>query len=68
MFSEKFWDAINQLEVLTLDEVAEIIEENKIRSVPFPENMLLKQIQQREKSILSEKIILRYYRIIFNFL
>ena len=58
MFSEKFWDAINQLEVLTLDEVAEIIEENKISSVPFPENMLLKQIQQREKSAEKNKHLL----------
>lgn len=58
MFSEKFWDAINQLEVLTLDDVAEIIEQNKARSVPFPENMLLKQIQQREKSTEQNKHLL----------
>ena len=40
--STKFWESIEKLECLSLDDVADIIEENKQRSVPFPENMLLK--------------------------
>ena len=52
-FSSQFWERIEGLECLSLDEVADIIEENKKRSVPFPENMLLKLIQQRDQKALS---------------
>lgn len=48
-FSSRFWESLDELQCLSLDDVADIIEENKNRSVPFPENMLLKQIQQRDK-------------------
>lgn len=58
MYSSKFWEVISELEVLTLDEVAQIIEENKSRSVPFPENMLLRQIQQREKLVEKNRHLL----------
>ena len=51
--STKFWESIEKLECLSLDDVADIIEENKQRSVPFPENMLLKLIQQRDQKALA---------------
>ena len=51
--STKFWESIEKLECLSLDDVADIIEDNKQRSVPFPENMLLKLIQQRDQKALA---------------
>lgn len=49
-FSENFWEIIENLEYLNSDEVIQLIEENKHRAVSFPENMLLKQILERDKA------------------
>ena len=53
-YSEKFWEEIENLKVLTLDDVRGIINDNAISIVPFPENMLLKQIIQRDLKLAQE--------------
>lgn len=48
-YSEKFWEVVEDLQHLNPDDVMFLIEENKQRTVSFPENMLLKQIIERDK-------------------
>jgi len=52
--SIKFWNGIEQLKNISLDEIQEIIQLNHSKTVPFPENMLLKQIQQRDSKLADE--------------
>ena len=48
-YSDKFWEAVENLNYLRPDDVMLLIEENKQRTVSFPENMLLKQILERDR-------------------
>ena len=48
-YSDKFWEMVEGLNYLRPDDVMQLIEENKQRTVSFPENMLLKQILERDR-------------------
>ena len=49
VLSEIFWDGVNELEYLSLDEVNTIIHQNSIATVVLPENMLLRQLKALDK-------------------
>ena len=55
-YSEKFWEVVEGLIHLGADEVMALIEENKTRTVSFPENMLLKQILERDRILGEAKL------------
>lgn len=48
-YSANFWEIVSELQNISPDEVETIIRDNLNKTVPFPENMLLKQIQQRDQ-------------------
>ena len=55
-YSEKFWQAVEGLIHLGADDVMALIEDNKLRTVSFPENMLLKQILERDRILGETKL------------
>ena len=55
-YSEKFWQAVEGLIHLGADDVMALIEENKARTVSFPENMLFKQILERDRILGEAKL------------
>ena len=48
-FSDDFWLETEQLTYLSNEDILFFIEQNKKQSVPFPENMLLKQLTSENK-------------------
>lgn len=54
-FSEKFWNKVETLEFLSADYISNILLENQNSLVPFPENMLLKQLVEFDKKAGDEK-------------
>ena len=49
-YTAKFWDEVNKLEYLSIDQVNQTIEENLKAVVPLPENLVLRQLKALNKN------------------
>lgn len=55
-YTTNFWDSVEKLQNLDMSDVLALIEENKARSVSFPENLLLRHLQEIDKKIGEEQL------------